>query len=194
MSLKTLHLTNAWHATSGGIGTFYRSLLDAANATGHQLRLVVPAEADSIQEVGAYGRIYQVKSARAPLNGSYRFLYPLHYLRPHGRICEILNAEQPDLIEICDKYTLPYLGGLLRIGKLKGVELKAPIVGLSCERMDENLAAYFGAHAVRKLVLPVVHEKHLLPAVRLSCRQFRSHGPRSFAWHRKGIKFGGAFG
>ena len=148
MSLKTLHLTNAWHATSGGIGTFYRSLLDAANAASHQLRLVVPAETDSIQEVGAYGRIYQVKSARAPLNGSYRFLYPLHFLKPHGRICEILNAEQPDLIEICDKYTLPYLGGLLRIGKLKGADVTAPIIGLSCERMDENLAAYFGGHAV----------------------------------------------
>ncbi len=146
MSLKTIHLTNAWHATSGGIGTFYRSLMNAANDAGHQLRLVVPAEQEAIEENGKFGRIYHVKSARAPLNGSYRFLYPLHYLRPHGKICQILNAEQPNLVEICDKYTLPYLGGLLRIGKLKRVALEASVVGLSCERMDENMAAYFGGH------------------------------------------------
>jgi alpha-1,6-mannosyltransferase len=142
MSLKTLHLTNAWHATSGGIGTFYRSLLRAANEVGHQLRLLVPAEQDRVEEVGEYGRIYHLRSAHAPLNRSYRMIYPPHYLRKRGQLRDILNSEQPDLIEICDKYTLPYLGGLLRIKKLSGVDLHCPILGLSCERMDENMLAY----------------------------------------------------
>ncbi len=147
MSLKTLHLTNAWHATSGGIGTFYRSLLQAANEVGQPLRLIVPGAADRIEEAGAFGRIYHVKSSHAPLNRNYRFLYPPHYLRPGGKICRILNAERPDLIEVCDKYTLPYLTGLLRIGRLKGVHLRVPVLGLSCERMDENMLAYFSRSA-----------------------------------------------
>jgi glycosyltransferase involved in cell wall biosynthesis len=75
-------------------------------------------------------------------------MYPPHYLRPGGRICQILNAEQPDLIEVCDKYTLPYMTGLLRIGRLKGVDLRVPVLGLSCERMDENMLAYFSHSAV----------------------------------------------
>lgn len=148
MSLKTLHLTNAWHATSGGIGTFYRSLLEAANEAGQPLRLVVPGSVDRIEEVGAHGRIYHVKSAHAPLNRRYRFLYPPHYLRPGGKICKIINAERPDLIEVCDKYTLPYLAGLLRIRRLQGVDLRVPVLGLSCERMDENMLAYFSHSAV----------------------------------------------
>ena len=150
MSLKTLHLTNAWHATSGGIGTFYRSLLEAANAIGHSLRLVVPADEDRIEEVGDWGRIYHLKASHAPLNRSYRMMYPPHYLSKNGRIKEILNAEAPDLIEICDKYTLPYLSGLLRINKLKGVKLHVPVIGLSCERMDENMSAYLSRSALGK--------------------------------------------
>jgi alpha-1,6-mannosyltransferase len=145
MCRRTLHLTNAWHATSGGIGTFYRSLLDAANAIGHELRLVVPGERDGVEEAGAYGRIYHVRSPRAPLNRSYRVMFPDHYLRARGEIRRIVDAERPDLIEICDKYTLPYLGGLLRVGKLRGIDLRVPIVGLSCERMDENMLAYVSA-------------------------------------------------
>lgn len=148
--MKTLHLTNAWHATSGGIGTFYRSLIDQANQRGHSLRLVVPSDRDRMEEAGKFGRVYHVKSARAPLYFGYRMLYPGHYLSPRGRICEILNAERPDLIEICDKYTLPYLGGLLRVHKLKGVDLTAPVIGLSCERMDENMLAYFSGSALGK--------------------------------------------
>lgn len=148
--MKTLHLTNAWHATSGGIGTFYRSLLSQANQKGHFLRLVVPSDRDRIEEAGTFGRVYHVKSARAPLYFGYRMLYPHHYLSPHGRIREILNAERPDLIEICDKYTLPYLGGLLRVHKLQGVDLTAPVIGLSCERMDENMLAYFSGSALGK--------------------------------------------
>ena len=148
MGLKTLHLTNAWHAASGGIGTFYRSLLDAANQGGHSLRLVVPAERECVENVGEFGRIYHLRAARAPLNSGYRFLYPPTYLRRPSRIAAILNAERPDLIEICDKYTLPYLGGLLRIGKLRDVSQRVPILGLSCERMDENLQAYFGRTAL----------------------------------------------
>jgi alpha-1,6-mannosyltransferase len=140
--VKTLHLTNAWHRGSGGIGTFYRALIDAANEGGHYIRLVVPGESTRVEEAGEFGRIYHVSAPRAPLNGSYRILYPYRFLWPGTAIQRILNEERPDLIEVSEKYSLPYLTGLLRIQSLRGVNFRPSVVGMSCERMDENMAAY----------------------------------------------------
>lgn len=52
MAIKTLHLTNAWHPASGGIRTFYRAMLAAANARRQPMRLVVPAETSHVEEIG----------------------------------------------------------------------------------------------------------------------------------------------
>lgn len=65
MAIKTLHLTNAYHPTSGGIRTFYRALLNRANEERRRMRLVVPAAEDGVEEVGGFGRIYFVKSRQA---------------------------------------------------------------------------------------------------------------------------------
>jgi len=142
MSLKTLHLTNAWHKASGGIGTFYRALLDAANEHGHYLVLVVPGEDSRVEQVGVFGRIYYIQAPMAPFHDSYRMLYPYRFLFPGTAIQNILNEERPDLVEVSEKYTMPYLTGLLRIQKLRGVSFRPTTVGLTCERMDENMAAY----------------------------------------------------
>jgi alpha-1,6-mannosyltransferase len=63
----------------------------------------------------------------------------------------IVNEELPDLIEVSDKYSMPYLAGLLRTRRLPGVNHRPTAVGLSHERMDENMAAYIsgGRHARR---------------------------------------------
>ena len=67
VTVKTLHLTNAFNDQSGGIATFYRALMDAANRQGREIRLVVPAEADRVEPVGVFGKIYHVRAPRAPL-------------------------------------------------------------------------------------------------------------------------------
>jgi alpha-1,6-mannosyltransferase len=141
---RTLHITNAWHRGSGGIATFYRALLAAAERARHSMRLVVPAEEDGEESVGAYGVIYRIRSPRAPLDSNYRLIMPGSYLGRNTRLWKILEREQPDLVEICDKYTMPYLGGLLRIGKYPAVRKRVAVVGQSCERMDQNFAAYLG--------------------------------------------------
>lgn len=146
MSLKTLHLTNAWHRSSGGIGTFYRALLEAANQHGHYMRLVVPSEETRVEEVGEFGRIYHLRAPCAPINGNYRMLYPHRFLFPRTAIQRILNDERPDLIEVSEKYTMPYLAGLLRTRRLRGVDFRPTVVGLTCERMDENMAAYISGN------------------------------------------------
>ncbi len=140
--MKTLHLTNSWHAASGGISTFYRAVLEEANRTGHEMRLVVPGDTTRTEEVGAFGRINYIEAPQAPLNPSYRVIYPQRYLLPGTALQRILNDERPDLVEVCEKYTMPYFAGLLRTGRLPGVRFRPTVVGLSCERMDENLAVY----------------------------------------------------
>jgi glycosyltransferase involved in cell wall biosynthesis len=142
MAITTLHLTNAYHATSGGIGRFYRALLTQANAERRLCRLVVSGAIDSVEEVGAFGRIYTVKARSSPLfDPRHRLLLPGSYLARDGRLRKILEGEQPDLIEICDKYLLVYLAAMLRKEWVDGVK-RPTLIGLSCERLEDNVSAY----------------------------------------------------
>jgi len=139
--MKTLHITNSWHPTSGGIRTFYLALLQAANEQGHQMRIVVPSAESRVEQVGQWGRIYHVAAPRAPFSPSYRILYP-HRALPGGAIHRILLDEEPDLIEVCDKFTMNYVGGLLRVGLLPGIRVRPTVVGLSCERLEDTFRSY----------------------------------------------------
>lgn len=142
MPIKTLHVTNAYHPTSGGISTMYRALMRAANERGRPMRLVVPGEKDAEEPVGRHGLIYLVKAPPSfAFDRRYRLLYPLRYMLPQSPIARILRHERPDVVEICDKYSLPYLGGFLRQSFIPGVPRPA-VIGLSCERMDDNLRAF----------------------------------------------------
>jgi alpha-1,6-mannosyltransferase len=142
--MKTLHLTNSWHETSGGIATFYRALIAEANKRSHEIRLVVPGKSDWVEEVGSFCRIYHVEASPALFNSKYRMIYPPQFLLAGSKLQNILALERPDVVEICDKYTLNYLGGLLRMRLLQGVDFRPVVVGLSCERMDDNFRSYLG--------------------------------------------------
>ncbi|MBK7927843.1 MAG: glycosyltransferase [Bryobacterales bacterium] len=142
--MKTLHFTNSWHERSGGIRTFYLQLMRHAPAHNHEMCMVVPAAQDGIEEINSHARVRYLRSWHAPFNRAYRMLAPHGYLAPRSPIARILNEESPDLVEICDKYSLPYLGGLIRIGLLPGYRARPTVTALSCERLDENIAAYLG--------------------------------------------------
>jgi alpha-1,6-mannosyltransferase len=142
--MKTLHLTNSWHPRSGGIRTFYSALFAAAEARGQPIRLVVPGETTRVDRVGLHGLIYQVEAPRAPVSPSYRILYPQQLLIPGSPVHQILAEEEPDVVEICDKFTMNYLGGLLRVGMLPGIRFRPVVVGLSCERLDRTCEVYAG--------------------------------------------------
>lgn len=139
-------MTNAFHASSGGIATSLRALLAEANKSERLMRLVVPSDRDGIEEVGQYGRIYYVAAPRSILfDRRYRTILPHRYLvRRTGLIWDILRAEQPDLLEICDKFCLNWIGGLFRKGWHDGVK-RPVLVGWSTERMDDQLLAYISA-------------------------------------------------
>jgi alpha-1,6-mannosyltransferase len=144
--VKSLHFTNAWHGASGGIGMFYRALFETANREGHQLRLLVPSDSTRIEKVGEFGLVYHVEAPRAPVSPQYRMLYPNRFLFPGSLVQRIINDENPDVVEICEKYTMNYLAGLLRTRRLPGVSIRPTVIGVSHERMDENMAAYLSSH------------------------------------------------
>jgi alpha-1,6-mannosyltransferase len=139
-----MHLTNSWHENSGGVATFYRALIAEANRRQQPIRVVVPAEAERIEEVGEFGRIYHLSAPRSPMNPDYRVLYPSRFLFPGTRLQQILIAERPDLVEISDKYTLHYLAAVLRLNLLPAIDFRPTVVGTIHERIYDNVAAYLG--------------------------------------------------
>jgi glycosyltransferase involved in cell wall biosynthesis len=146
MTIKTLHITNSYHPASGGIRTFYNALLDAADRHRRFVRIVVPGAETSIEEVGEFGRIYYVAAPRVPvLDSRYRWMLPHAYAwRYDSPLRRILAAERPDLVEVCDKFWLLYLSGVLRRRWIPGVPVPV-VVGLTCERLDDNMATYVSA-------------------------------------------------
>jgi alpha-1,6-mannosyltransferase len=149
MGLTSLHITNAYHPTSGGIRTFYTALLAAANRERRRVRLIVPGDETRVEEVGRFGRIYFVRAPLAPaFDRRYRLILPSQYLPgTQSAVAQILERERPDLVEICDKYSLPYLAAMLR--KRWHPRVPRPVlVGLTCERFDDNMAAYLSPSRV----------------------------------------------
>jgi glycosyltransferase involved in cell wall biosynthesis len=153
MTIKTLHITNSYHPASGGIRTFYNALLDAANRHRRFVRIVVPGAETSVEEAGEFGRIHYVAAPRVPvLDSRYRWMLPHAYAwRYDSPLRRILAAERPDLVEVCDKFWLLYLSGVLRRKWIPGVPVPV-IVGLTCERLDDNMATYISAGAVARRV------------------------------------------
>lgn len=135
-----MHLTNYYHAASGGISAFYRALLQHANSSDREMRLVISGTQSGCERVGTYGRIYQVRAPRAPVGDRrYRIILPIGASLREVR--RILRAEQPDILEVSDKYTLPCISGMLRKRFLRGIKRPTEIA-TSHERMDDNVSAH----------------------------------------------------
>jgi len=151
--LKTLHLTNAWHPTSGGVRSVYRTLIAAANALGRPMCLVVPGPVHAVEDVGRFARIYHVRAPQAwAVDSRYRLIMPTRYLLPWVTgVQQILRRERPDIVEVCDKYSLPYLAGLLRKGWAGGGIPRPTLVATSAERMDDAVATFVSASHVAQL-------------------------------------------
>lgn len=138
----TLHVTNFYHPTSGGIRTFYGQLLASAPRLGRRITLVVPGDRDEVVQVNSGARIHVIRSPRSPIfDQRYRLILPHRFLGPWAnRLRSILAAERPTLVEINDKYSLCYLAGLLR--KSWWADVPRPVlVGHSSERLDDGVAA-----------------------------------------------------
>lgn len=124
--------------------TFYHALFREADEQSRHMRLIVPSDANRIEPVGRLGWIYHVKAPRTPIGDSrYRILSPLSPI-----LWRILRREQPDLIDIGDKYSLPWVAALMKWrGQVRGG--RPALVATDHERLDDNLAAYAGGAPLR---------------------------------------------
>ncbi len=171
--LKSVHITNYYHKNSGGISTSYNNLLAAALRHRRYVRLIVPGAADEIEDVNEFARIYYITARQSPVfDKRYRMIMPWQFMRKNTPIREILLEEKPDMIEVCDKYTLSFLSAMIRTNNFK--KLGRPmLVHFSCERMDDNFASFvvggkignwIARNIMRNYEFPI-HDFHLANSV-----------------------------
>lgn len=143
--IRTVHLTNAWHATSGGVRTFYLALLEDAERRGRSMTLVVPGQTDGCRRLGRYTRIYTMAAPCAPaFDRRYRVILPHRFATPiRTTLWRILEREQPDVVEVADKLSLCHVAGLIK--RRRGA--RPTVVGLTHERLDDSLRAHLGLDA-----------------------------------------------
>lgn len=145
MPVKTLHLTYLFHEHSGGVATFYRAMMRKAAETGREMVMVAPGERWDVEQISPGVRLYRVEAGHSLIGDRrYRVLLPHHFLFPGStRFKRILEEERPDVVEACDKYSLYYLHGYLRLG-WAGRGAVPTTIATSMERMDDNFLTYFG--------------------------------------------------
>lgn len=163
-SIKSVHLTNYYHKNSGGISTSFNNLLAAAERHRRLVRLIVPGETESVEDVNDFARIYYVAAKYSPVfDKRYRLMMPWHYMQNGSIIRKILLAEMPDIVEVTDKYTLSMLGAMIRIGKFR--QLGRPmLVHFSCERMDDNIASFMTRGKIGKWAASRVMGNYTVPS------------------------------
>ncbi|MEP7074943.1 MAG: glycosyltransferase [Acidobacteriota bacterium] len=152
MALKSVHITNYYHKTSGGISTAYNKLLEAAARHRRFVRLIAPGERSSVEDINDFARIYYVKANYSPVfDKRYRLMLPWRtYLFDQSPIKIILREEEPDIIEIGEKYTLSLMAGLLRRRIMKVSQKRPMLVHISCERMDDNFSSFISDGLIGK--------------------------------------------
>lgn len=164
MPIKSVHITNYYHKNSGGISTSYNNLLAAAERHRRLIRLIVPGETETVEEVNEYAKIYYVPAKQSPVfDKRYRVMMPWQYMPDGSIIRKILLEEMPDLIEVTDKYTLSMLGAMIRIGKFKQIG-RPMLVHFSCERMDDNIASFMTKGAFGKWLSRRVIGNYIVPS------------------------------
>ncbi len=140
--IKSIHLTNYYHKNSGGISTAYNDLLAAAERHQRFVSLIVPGEIDEVEQVNPFAKIYYIKAPNSPIfDNRYRIILPWQFLPNSSKIRKIMTDEKPDIVEVCDKYSLSLVAAMIRRDKF--LQIGRPmLVNLVCERMDDNIRAY----------------------------------------------------
>lgn len=143
--MRSVHLTNYYHKNSGGISTSYNNLLAAAGRNQRHVSLVVPGEKEEVEQVNDYAKIYYIPAMQSPIfDKRYRMIMPWQYMVKDSAVRKILLAEMPDMVEVCDKYSISMLAAMIRKNAFK--KLGRPmLVHFSCERMDDNIGAYLSS-------------------------------------------------
>ncbi len=135
--MRIVHVANAYTPLSGGIRTTVHALGRGYRAAGHEFVLVVPGPRADDEDL-PWGRRMTLAAPRVPGSGGYRVLADLR------RVRAVLDALQPDRLEVSDRLTLRGLG---RWASTAGV----PSTVIAHERLDGVLRAFspLGARGAR---------------------------------------------
>jgi alpha-1,6-mannosyltransferase len=101
--VRIIRLANFVAPHSGGLRTCMAELGAGYLAAGHEPVLVIPGERDG-DERCAQGRVITLRAPRLPLTGGYRVLWR------RRRLAGLLEALQPDALEVSDRTTLRWTG------------------------------------------------------------------------------------
>jgi alpha-1,6-mannosyltransferase len=126
--VRIVHVANAYTPSSGGIRTTVHALGHGYRAAGHEFTLVAPGPRAGDEEL-PWGRRVTVPGPRVPGAGGYRVLADLR------RVRAVLDALEPDRLEVSDRLTLRGLG---RWASTAGV----PSTVIAHERLDGVLRAF----------------------------------------------------
>lgn len=162
--LKSVHITNYYHKNSGGISTSFNNLMAAAGRLQRKIAVIVPGEHEAVEQVNDFCRLYYVPADYSPIfDKRYRLILPWQYMPGGSLMRKILLEEQPDMVEVTDKYTLSMLGAMIRIGKFK--QLGRPmLVHFSAERMDDNIRSFMTDRKYGRRLARRVMSNYLLPS------------------------------
>jgi len=130
--LKLLHLTNFYHPKSGGIKTYLDAKSREFKRRGIHMYHVFPGPEDTVEHPDENTTIYRVRAPEAHVNGSYRIIWDV------AAVTQVIMRVRPDIIEVNDKYTLPYPPFFAR---LLGRKMK--VVGFIHDRLDDILHQYW---------------------------------------------------
>jgi alpha-1,6-mannosyltransferase len=147
--VRTVHLTNAWHAASGGVRACYLALLTEAGRRRRHMAVVVPGETTTVTHLSSFARLYTVRAPRSFVGDRrYRMMLPFSPFRhTHAAIEAILAEEHPNLVEIADKYTLY---SVARAVARRPPAERPTLVAFSHERLDDSLGSWVGATAATR--------------------------------------------
>jgi alpha-1,6-mannosyltransferase len=126
--VRVVHVANAYTPLSGGIRTTVHALGQGYREAGHEFVLVVPGPRKNDEDL-SWGRRITLAGPMVPGSGGYRVLADLR------RVRAVLDALEPDRLEISDRLTLRVLGLWASVA---GV----PSTVIAHERVDGVLRAF----------------------------------------------------
>lgn len=144
--MRIAHIANFYGPTSGGLRTAMHALGAGYQERGHEVMLVVPGPDDRVEDT-PFGKRVSVKAPLLPLSGGYRVITKV------GQVRGILQAFNPDVLEVSDRTTLRGVGSWAQ-------ERGIPSVFFAHERADGVLNANLPAWARRGSILEDMADFH----------------------------------
>jgi alpha-1,6-mannosyltransferase len=123
--MRIVQVANFYTPTSGGLKIVVEETGRGYEQAGHERILIVPGKSEAVEHTPS-GRRVVVRSLRLPGLGNYRVLIS------RRRIRRLLAAQPPDILEVSDKFSVPWLA---RWSRRRGI----PLVLFSHERLDAIL-------------------------------------------------------